>query len=301
MMEISYTPKSGIVVPFMPFLTEKENYDLLAVEKQVNHFIESKVAGIFVLTTCGQSGNFSFQENQDLADIVLDTARGKTPVYVGIGRTKEEPDYPSKMLEHVIEKKADAAVVLCSDMSAEEQVEHFSQLNHYNFPLVAYSLGTQQKQLKKVEEILVMESVIGMKLTIDVRQAEAKEYFERVVNLGKPVFMGEDVVLYDGLELGARGGVNAIANLMPETVVALYDKHFAGNKSKAQELQQSINTVLDVIYYGNDAEGHTFDAAAALQCAMFQRFGFGSVTMRQPKPTYSEKDAEIIKSVLNFR
>jgi len=60
MMEISYTPKSGIVVPFMPFLTEKENYDLLAVEKQVNHFIESKVAGIFVLTTCGQSGNFSF-------------------------------------------------------------------------------------------------------------------------------------------------------------------------------------------------------------------------------------------------
>ena len=83
------------------------------------------------------------------------------------------------MLEHVIEKKADAAVVLCSDMSAEEQVEHFSQLNHYNFPLVAYSLGTQQKQLKKVEEILVMESVIGMKLTIDVRQAEAKEYFER--------------------------------------------------------------------------------------------------------------------------
>lgn len=284
----------------MPFLTQDQKYDFSAVQKQVERYTGAGVSGLFVLTTCGQSMNFSFEENRDLADVVLEAAQGRTPVYVGIGRTKEEPGYPFQMLQQAIDKKADAAVVLCSDMAPEEQVEHFRRLDEYKFPLIAYSLGTQQKQVKKVGEILVMESVVGMKLTVDVRQPAAKEYFKQAVGSKKPVFMGEDVVLYEGLELGASGGVNAIANLIPDVVVELYQRYGRGDNAGAQQIQEKINQhLLSALYYNVDSAGKPIDAASALQNAMWQLFGYGSPVMRSPKPTYSGQDQERIQESLH--
>lgn len=291
--------REGIIVPLMPFLTNEQKYDFPAVERQIENYISSGIAGIFALTTCGQSASFSLEENQDLASLVAEVAQGRVPVYVGIGRTKGEKSYSGKMLEHAQKISAQAAVALCLDMSPDEQVSYFRKLNNSRFPIIAYSLGSQQKQLKKVEEILSLDNVIGIKATIDTREKENERYFQKIVAFGKPVFMGEDAFLYDGLEMGAKGGVNAVANLIPEELVRMYKLYSRGNKEEALVIQKLINEkLLSVLYYGKYSREEPIDAASALQCAMFLKSGFGSPVMKNPKPTYFEDDQEVVRKAL---
>ena len=291
--------KPGIIVPLMPFLTADQKYDFLAVEKQIDHYIRAGVAGIFVLTTCGQSPLFSFDENKDLAKVVKQGVGSRVLVYVGVGRTKDEPEYTLKMIEHAISLGTDAVVALCTDRTPEEQLTFFQELNRAQFPIIAYSLGNQQKQLQHLEEIVALDSIVGLKVTIDIHDEQNKKYFRRAIATGKPVFMGEDIVLYDGLKLGAHGGVNAVANLIPADVVELYNLYAQGRTEMAETRQTKINDLLlSTLYYGKDTNGQSIDAASALQNAMHQVFGYGGPTMKSPKPTYQNVEQEKIRETL---
>ena len=298
-LSLSNHLKPGIVVPLMPFLTTDQKYDFPAVEKQIDHYIQAGVAGIFVLTTCGQSPLFSLDENKNLATVVKQTVGRRVPIYVGVGRTKDEPEYTPKMMDHAIALGTDAVVAVCVDRTAEEQRIFFRELDRTQFPVIAYSLGNQQKQLQHLEEIVALDSVIGLKVTIDTRDEQNKKYFQRAIATGKPVFMGEDVVLYDGLELGAKGGVNAVANLIPADVVKLYDRFVQGETAAAKTIQSKINNILlSTLYYGQDYNGNSIDASSALQNAMHQVMKSGSPTMKRPKPTYSGIEQEKIRNAL---
>jgi len=294
--------KEGIIVPLMPFLTETGEYDFDVVEKQVDYYIKNGTAGIFVLTTSGQSADFSLNENKNLASIVKNVTEDKTPLYVGIGRTRKEPEYTKNMLDHTIKIGANAAVVLCLDLDLEEQVKHFKEICFNDFPIIAYSLGSKEKQLKRIEDILTLKPVVGAKITIDTREKENEEYFKRAIETRKPTFMGEDVVLYHGLEMGALGGVNAMANLIPRELTQLYKEFQGGSKTKALEIQERINKILlSTIYYGKDIKGNPIDAGSALKNAMYQVMGFGAPTMKGNRPRYVEENQEIIiKSLIEF-
>lgn len=297
--------RPGIVLPLMPFLDDKLNYDFSAVEGQVDHAIRLGINGVFVLTTCGQQASFSLYENRELARVVKDVVADRVPVYVGIGR-ENDPAYTTAMLKHAGRIDATAVVVLCYGMDADQQVAHFRELNQAGFPLVAYTLGDGPKRLQHIEDILALDNVIGAKATIDLRTPGNADYFRRVVNADKPMLMGEDVVLLEGLREGAVGGINAIANLIPEWPVAVY-RHWTHrepenqdqvNQVKARQAQDQINQVLAHLYYGKDAQGNDIDGASALQNAMAQVFTFGSPRLREPRPTYSGRDAELIRETL---
>ncbi len=277
----------------MPFLTEDGKYNYDAVFRQVDTALDNGIAGIFALTTSGQSELFDIRENKTLTELVSGFVDGRVPLYVGIGDGTDE-SYSREMLRHSQTIQADAAVVKCAGMTPDEQVDYFRQLNEEGAPLIAYTLGNGEKRLQRIEDIMVLPRVIAAKATIDLRTEGNDDYFKRVVATGKPVYAGDDVSLLAGLQLGAIGGINAMANFAPDRLVAIPHELRIGHFDHAKELQQDMNSLLNTLYYGKDTNGQPIDGASALQCAMAQRFHFGNPTMKEPHPTYTDETAELI-------
>lgn len=50
---------------------------------------------------------------------------------------------------------------------------------------------------------------------------------------------------------GGKGGITAIANILPDVMVSIYRKYMAGDVEGAKEAQASIAPIRDCFKYGN--------------------------------------------------
>ncbi len=293
---MNITLPEGIIVPLMPLLTEECRYDFPAVQTQLDYCINGGVAGVFALANCGQAPYFSFDENKDLVSVVAEAVGRRVPLYVGAWRPPQDPDkdYQRKMLEHAQRSGAEAAVVLCEGMNPDAKVAHFRELKAQEFPIIAYTVWPEAKRLQNIEAIMELDHVVGLKATIGFDHPAKVAYFNQALRTGKPVYQGEDEFLYDAVDRGARGGVNAIANLVPVQIVNIIKAFNRGEKERACRAQYRINQLLGVLYHGKTDEGNPIDPVSALYYILYLYFGEGSMKMKAPRRQLNDKERRTI-------
>ena len=75
----------GVVVPILTPIDEEERIDEARLRSQVNYVIEGGVLGILAF---GSNGEFYMVEEDEMKrglEIIVSEARGRVPVYFGIG------------------------------------------------------------------------------------------------------------------------------------------------------------------------------------------------------------------------
>lgn len=65
------------------------------------------------------------------------------------------------------------------------------------------------------------------------------------------VLSGNDALILKTLQNGGKGGITAVANILPEMMVSIYQNWKRGDMAAAEAAQQGIQPIRDCFKYGN--------------------------------------------------
>ncbi|MEE0955871.1 MAG: dihydrodipicolinate synthase family protein [Eubacterium sp.] len=239
----------GVIVPMITPIDKDERIDEAKMRKQVDYVIDGGLSGILLF---GSNGEFYMVEEDEMErglEIALDQAKGRVPVYFGIGGISTKK---CVRLAQMAAKKGAYGISVLQPMflkpNKEELFRHFKAIADsvpdtpmllYNNPgRVGYTLTADlvEKLAREVPNIVGMKDTSG-----DITLTE--EFIRRTRDIGFKVFGGKDTLLYASLCVGAVGGVCTAGNFMPELITDVYNKFAAGDYKGALEAQFKLNPV----------------------------------------------------------
>lgn len=239
----------GVVVPIITPIDENELIDEAKMRDQVDYVIDGGVLGILAF---GSNGEFYMLEEDEMErglNIMLDQAKGRVPVYFGIGAISTKKCI---RLAQMAKRNGAAGISVLQPMflkpNEDELYHHFKAIADsvsdlpmllYNNPgRVGYTLSANFVERLATD----CENIVGMKDTSgDITQTS--EFIRRTRHLGFKVFGGKDTLLYASMCHGAVGGVCTAANFMPELITDIYNKYVAGDIEGSLEAQFKLNPV----------------------------------------------------------
>ena len=239
----------GVVVPIITPIDGNELIDEAKMRDQVDYVIDGGVLGILAF---GSNGEFYMLEEDEMErglNIMLDQAKGRVPIYFGIGAISTKKCI---RLAQMAKRNGAAGISVLQPMflkpNEDELYHHFKSIADsvidlpmllYNNPgRVGYTLSANLVERLATD----CENIVGMKDTSgDITQTS--EFIRRTRHLGFKVFGGKDTLLYASMCHGAVGGVCTAANFMPELITDIYNKYVAGDIEGSLEAQFKLNPV----------------------------------------------------------
>lgn len=239
----------GVVVPILTPIDEEERICEEKLRRHVKYVIGGGVSGILAF---GSNGEFYSVEEDELERglvIMVDEARGRVPVYLGIGAISTKKCV--RLAQMAVRNGAFGVSVLQPMFlkpTQEELYRHFQTIAAavpdtpvllYNNPgRVGYTLPAALVSRLAHE----VPNIVGMKDTSG-DMTQTAEFIRQTRDVGFKVFGGKDTLLYASLCHGAVGGVCTAANFMPELITDIYNKFIAGDYRGALEAQFKLNPV----------------------------------------------------------
>ncbi len=264
---------------FAPLTTPFSGEEVISekLEENIRKYDLFDLAGYVILGSTGESVYLSDDESLKLVKTARKSAGRKKKIIVGTGResTKMTLDFTNKVADIGV----DAALVRTpsyfkSQMTREALRRHYLTLaEHSRLPIIIYNfpqLTGISIEADLVVELAALANIAGIKdSTGDL--VLLKEVVPRV----KPPFsflVGSASVLLSGLELGASGGILALADAAPEPCARLYRLFSEGKRQEALELQNDLIPI-------NKALTRTFGIPATKYAMDVQGFYGGPVRL----------------------
>ena len=239
----------GVIPPILTPIDENECIDEVKLRKQVNFVIEGGVHGILAFGSNGEFYMVDDEETERGLKIIIDEAKGRVPVYMGIGAIKTRKCIA---LAQMAVKAGAFGISVLQPMflkpTGEELYQHFKAIAEsipgtpmllYNNPgRTGYNISYSLVQ-RLAEEL---ENIVGMKDSSG-DMTMTSEFIRRTSHLNFKVFGGKDTLIYGAMAHGAAGAVATTANMFPELVTSIYNKYVAGDIAGSLAAQYRLNPV----------------------------------------------------------
>jgi 4-hydroxy-tetrahydrodipicolinate synthase len=290
---IFQAPLTGIIVPMVTPLKDRETIDGPGLESLIEHILDGGVQGLFILGTTGEGPSLSSQLQYELIELVCTQVAGRVPVIVNITNTS--------LVESVnICNKAQAAgakaVVLAPPFyfSSEqsELLEYLEKLMpEISLPLFLYNLNAQT--LFKPKTVLAAASIKGI---VGLKDSSGSMLYLHQVQMllkDKPDFsllVGVEELLGEAVLLGAHGGVSGGANLDPNLYVQLYNAAASKDIATVTALHDRVMKISMAIYHVN---GYSSSYLKGLKCAL-SCMGLCSDFVSAPFQCFGDKERDLI-------
>ena len=288
---------SGVLIPCTtPFDPVTGELDLVGLRSNFRSMLLHPVRGIVV----GGSTGEAVLLDEDERARVLDGARDVVPPdRLVVAGTGAESTRASVRRCHVAaEAGADAVLVqppafYRGAMTDAVLLEHFRAVAKASpIPVIVYQvplrLSTLEYSASLVADLAGLDNIIGIK---DSRGS--LELVGEVVSRTPDdfqVLVGSGAILYGGLELGAVGGILAVANLAPGQSAALHAAFLAGDSAESGRLQELVGPVHAEVVGGFGVPG----VKAALDL-----LGLCGGDPRPPLPRLHDEGREQISKILD--
>jgi 4-hydroxy-tetrahydrodipicolinate synthase len=231
----------GVIPPIITPVDADERVEEQGLRRMVDHVIAGGVHGILSLGSNGEFFGLEPQEQQRALAITLDQAKGRVPVYMGIGAISTRACV--KLARMAEQLKAQAITILPPMFltpSEEELYRHFRTVAEATpLPLLLYNNPDRllvNISANLIERLAEVPNIVGVKDSSgDLSLTE--EYIRRTRDKGFKVMAGRDLMILGTLAYGGVGCVAATANVVPALVVEIYEKFMAGDWHGAREAQ----------------------------------------------------------------
>jgi 4-hydroxy-tetrahydrodipicolinate synthase len=240
---------AGLVVPLPTLFTDDGGLDIGKNAKFARGLSDAKVDHLFVLGSLGEFPSLTDAERARLFEVVIESATGKTDVWVGCGApsTRQAVAYAE-----AAESEGAAAVVIVPPYYLHpplRAVERYYRAVRaaVTVPILAYNIPSLVGYALSPELVhgLARDRVIdGLKDTAG--SLESITSFLTGAPTGFPVFPGDDAFASAAIARGAKGAVMGIANIVPKLCVELVAAARAGEHARAEELQRLVDALVDV-------------------------------------------------------
>ncbi|MFP4456229.1 MAG: 4-hydroxy-tetrahydrodipicolinate synthase [Clostridia bacterium] len=283
----------GIFAPIpTPFKNDIIDYD--AMKSNLEKWNKTKLAGVVVLGSNGEFAYLSYQEKVDLMKFVRENLSKDKMVIAGTGC--ESTRETIALSKEAAEIGCDAALVLTPHyykgaMSDQALHDYFvSVADEVPIPIMLYNMPRNAG--------LNMSSDLVISLSKHDNIAGIKDSSGNIVQIAEvcanteddfSVFAGSGSFLFPALALGAVGGTLAVANIMPNQCVEVYENAINGNYEEARIGQYKLlkpNKAVTAQY-----------GIAGLKEAL-NLLGYQGGYVRKPMMDASPKVKESIKSIL---
>ncbi len=246
-------PLFGRVITAMitPF-DDSDKIDFKAVEKLVNHLIQTGTSAIVVSGTTGESPTLDSSEKKDLLKSVLETAGNRAKVMMGTG---------SNNTRHSVEASKEAEklgahglLVVAPYYNKPSQaglLAHFGEVaNSTSLPIFVYNIPgrtginiTSETMLKLVEKhknIYALKDSTGSVDQAGEIAGDARQDFR--------IYSGDDYLTLPFLSVGGAGVISVASHVVGAPIKEMCDAYFDGKQDKARELHYKYLPIFKALF-----------------------------------------------------
>ena len=282
----------GIVPPVAtPFVDDE--LDLVAMRANVDRWMRTGLRGVLVLGTNGESAFVDHAEAVRLVAATRDGVPRDRLLLCGTGRQSTRETIA--LTRAVAKAGADAALVLTpsvyrNQLTPPRLLEHYRAIADASpIPIVLYNMPQATGVTLApavVSELMSHPNIVAIKES----SGDVAVVGDLVARGGRtfPVVVGAAATLYASLMVGAAGAVVAIANVVPELVVRLYELARAGRHEEALDLQRAIAPLAAAVTTGFGVPG----LKAAMELA-----GYRPGQPRRPLAPLGDEDRRKIRGL----
>jgi 4-hydroxy-tetrahydrodipicolinate synthase len=234
-----------------PFRHGAVDYDKLA--ELVEFQVREGSHGIVVCGTTAEPSTLTFEERSQLLEVAVDAAAGRVAVVAATGSQSHQETVA--LTGHAEEAGADAVLIVTPyyiKPPARGLVEYYGDLaKRTSLPLLIYHIPGRTAvslDLQTVERIAeVVPQLVGIKhaandlgLVTQLLDSFGAEF---------RLFAGLEELSFPMLAIGAAGMMNAVGNLAPRQVVALYEHTARGDLQAARTVHFELFELNQAIFF----------------------------------------------------
>jgi 4-hydroxy-tetrahydrodipicolinate synthase len=282
---------TALVTPF----TKSGDLDEQAIRRLGRRQID---AGVHFLVPCGTTGEnptLTLQERVRTVEILVDEAKGRTPILAGAG------GYNTREIVHLANemRKAGANGLLSvtpyyNKPTQEGLYQHFHAIAESTpLPIVVYNVpGRTGSNVEPatLARLATIPNIVG------VKEASGNiSQMADVCHVVPPDFLvlsGDDVITLPLMALGGRGIISVASNEIPAEMVQMVEAAERGDFAAARAVQKRILPLMQV----NFIESNPVPVKAAM-AAMGLLEEVYRLPMCSPKPESREKILKILKGL----
>ncbi len=253
---------AGVLVPCTtPFDSVTGDVDLVGFRANVGRFLAYPVRGIVVGGSTGEAVLLDEDERMVLLQGARDLVPDDRLVVAGTGA--ESTRTTIRRCEESAGMGADAVLVqppafYRGAMTDTALLEHYRAVAAASpIPVILYQVPLRMSTLEfsssLVADLAKIANVVGIKDSRGSLELVA-DWVDRTPDTFQ-VLVGSGAILYGGLEVGAVGGVLAVANLAPGPASAIHAAHRAGDSAEAGRMQELVAPVHVEIVAGMGVPG----------------------------------------------
>ena len=239
------TELRGVVPPIATPFTNTGEVDIKSLGNLTEHLIQGGVHAIFCLGSTGECAALTDLERQTIVKTVAQVSAGRVPVLAGITETSTKRAISLGQL--VIEAGAVAVVVappFYHFYSQDEMIQYNRDLAEaLPVPIIAYNVPVLVKvPLEPATiEVLAREGTIMALKDSGGNSNIFREYVLRTKDiLGFTVLTGMEFLVDTAMQMGAKGCVPGIGNVVPREYVELYELCLRGKYDEARAIQERL-------------------------------------------------------------
>ena len=244
----------GVFPALLTPMAADETINLPALRAQVDRLIGAGVHGLFILGTNSEFYALSYEEKTAIARVVVEQCNGRVPVCAGTGCVSTRDTI--ELSRTVSRIGVDAIAVVTPyyvSVSEDELCAHYRDVAmSVSLPVLLYNIPARAGNsisARAVASLSQIEHIVGIKdtsgdfnNTLAYIEAAGPEF---------SVFAGNDSLILWTLLAGGAGGISGLANVVPEVIVALYERWKAGDMVGAARAQNAIRPLRACLRMGN--------------------------------------------------
>ncbi|KRF06822.1 4-hydroxy-tetrahydrodipicolinate synthase [Paenibacillus sp. Soil766] len=237
---------AGIIPAMITPFDDKQNINESALRLFVRRFIAANVHGLFCLGTNGEFFTLSMEEKLRVAEIVIEEAQGRVPIYVGAGCVGTQET--AQLAARLEQMGADALSIITPyflTFTQQELIGHFRTVAEATkLPILLYNIPARTGNTllpKTVMELSKVPNIVGIK-----DSSGSFDNILQVLELCDPdfaVLAGTDSLILPTLMAGGHGAIAATANVFPEVVRSIYDLWLQGKPEEAELSQRKLRAL----------------------------------------------------------
>jgi len=284
----------GIVPPIGTPVTTDERVDEKGLRNLVRYLLDGGVHGIFANGTMGCCALLSDAEQLRSIEIVADEVNGKVPVVAGVSDSgtrrvidkikaveRLNIDYLTAVPPYYFMLTQDSAMRFFRDAAEAAQKPFLLYNNPY--------LTKFDFTIPSLIELAKEPNIVGLKETNQDcnRWTKLFEAFRGQDDFS--ILLGTELLIPQGLMMGADGAIGGAHNIAPGFGVELYNATIAGKHDLAFELSRKLARICDIFQYGDIWGG--FEAA-------LQLLGLCEKVTLEPYKAATDEDRASVKEIL---
>ncbi len=241
----------GVIVPLVTPFDKHNQVDHASLCKVVDFVISKGVHAVMIAGSTGEGPLLSVSERKQVLETVVAQVNRRIPVIahtgcIDTGSTIELSQHAAKAGANVVS----AIVPYFFGFDDEQLYRHFLTVAEAvpDTPMLLYAFpGNAKNDISPAllgRLLQAAPNIVGIKSSNDDLNR-----FQEYVQVGGDNFtacFGVDELMLGGLVFGAKAQISGNSNSIPEPFVQLYNAYQAGDLARAQQLQQTVNAVINL-------------------------------------------------------